>query len=173
MKNGFVIDGLTPATLADKLVQVGEGHNVLFALAQRLQQLFCVEYLQYDARIGQVTRVRKSLAEQEAFCGSLSASVPGARETLTIKVDATAVQEAIDKEVKSIGLLGEIAQHSVLPGQGGVMDRAERAHRVASIAFFERKNDPMRYRTACLDLAAITLSALTQHDMESAHDQRG
>lgn len=92
------------------------------------------------------------------------------KQTLEVKVDASAVEEAIEKEMKSLGVLGEIARYELQPcphGSSGV-DRMERTHRIVFHTQFDRVKRPIPYRDALLTLGALVLQAIQLHDREQA-----
>lgn len=182
MRNGFVIEGLTPNTLAKKLVEVGEGHQVMYALGALLQDIRVIEYMRWNPEQSELERVRIPSSEIEAFnlyIGDkygmmfpmeLEERTP--TQTLTIAIDASAVQEAIDKEMANLGVLGEIAKLSDEPiaeqfkSRQEMVDNLGRFYRLVSIAQFSTE---LGYREALLNLAALTVQAIKEHDDE----QRG
>lgn len=128
MNNGFVIEGMSPSTLAKKLVEVGEAYNVYQELAKLLPT----------------------------------------REEIKITVDATAVQEVIDKA----GLYGEIdvmveaVQCNVYDCRQDMIDAMGRQYRNVSILQFHPGEE---YRRELLRLAAMVINAVKEFDNE----QRG
>lgn len=93
---------------------------------------------------------------------------------LEIKIDASAVDEAIEQVKKDLGVYADIdkTMSDMVPFQVGLIDRIGNAHRVAEIAFHERDTDPARYRKALLLVAALTVKAIHIHDEGQANDQR-
>jgi hypothetical protein len=123
---GFLLEGLTPTTLAKKLVEVGEGWNVLHELSKLMGGMFA---------------------------------------PLTIEIDATAVQEAIDKELRDLGVLGEVAKIKVPEELLGPQFLSGTVNELLS--YFHDKPDS--YRALLLLLAAQCIHIVKELDNE----QRG